>query len=268
MTFTGWEPPPPPYACVNHKHRLIRGRWYSVVGAGLAILARNIYVYTRSVKHAAVGQLPKKGLLSHIATLKGKDPQTADEDSGVTTLPPVISIGPPVPQKLVQAGEFVDMAELLPDCMGVTIAPLFADDKDEKQLVKTKRRQVTNILKWVQCYSIYVVVLTAKHPKKILDLLGYQALIVEACLEYGSDSWLGYDRRFRQMAAASPDTVWTKIDPTLWSMVFTGQAKSHRCKFCFSLTHPSEDCDWAPTPSPAQQPAPSGIRGPQRQRNL
>lgn len=160
------------------------------------------------------------------------------------------------------------MAELLPDRMGVTTAPLFADDKDEKQPVKTKRRQVTNILEWVQCYSIYVAVLTAKHPQKILDLLGYQALIVEACLEYGSDAWLGYDRRFRQMAAASPDTVWAKIDPTLWNMAFTGQAKSRRCKFCFSLTHPSEDCDWAPSPSPAQQPTPSGIRGPQRQRNL
>ena len=75
------------------------------------------------------------------------------------------------------------MAELLPDRMGVTTAPLFTDDKDEKQPVKTKRRQVTNILEWVQCYSIYVAVLTAKHPQKILDLLGYQALIVEACLE-------------------------------------------------------------------------------------
>jgi hypothetical protein len=113
------------------------------------------------------------------------------------------------------------MAEHLPDRMGVTTAPLFGNEKDEKQPVKTKRRQgrqVTNILEWVQCYSIYVAVLTAKHPQKILDLLGYQAVIVEACLEYGNDSWLGYDRRFRQMAAASPDTVWAKIDPTLWNM--------------------------------------------------
>ena len=39
-----------------------------------------------------------------------------------------------------------------------------------------------------------------------------------------------------------------KIDPTLWNMAFTGQAKSRRCKFCFSLTHPSEDYDWAPSP--------------------
>ena len=30
-------------------------------------------------------------------------------------------------------------------------------------------------------------------------------------------------------------------------MAFTGQAKAVRCKFCFSLTHISEECDWAPT---------------------
>ena len=156
---------------------------------------------------------------------------------------PVLSIGaslPPVPRKLVnriQTGEFVDMAELLPDRMGVTLAPLFADDKDEKQPVKTKRRQVTNILEWVQCYSIYVAVMTTKYPQKIQGLMGYQAPIVQACMEYGRDSWLGYDRRFCQMAAASPDIVWAKIDPTLWNMAITGQAKSSRCKFCFSLAH-------------------------------
>ena len=100
---------------------------------------------------------------------------------------------------------------------------------------ETKRRLVTNILEWVQCYSIYVAEMTTKHPQ---DLMRYQALIVEACMEYGSDSLLGYDRRFCQTAAASPDMVWAKIDPTLWNMAITGQAKSSRCKFCSSLTHP------------------------------
>ena len=66
---------------------------------------------------------------------------------------------PPVLRKLVnriQAGEFVDMVELLPDRMGIATAPLFTEDKDDKQAMKSKRRQVTNILEWVQCYSIYV----------------------------------------------------------------------------------------------------------------
>ena len=90
-----------------------------------------------------------------------------------------------------------------------------------------------------------------KHPQKIKDLLGYQALIVEARMEYDGETWLAYDRRFRQTVAATPDTMWAKIDPTLWNKAFTGQAKSKRCKYCFSLSHESTDCDWAPTKASA-----------------
>ena len=86
---------------------------------------------------------------------------------------------------LIQAGEFVDLAELLPDHMGITSTPSFLSDKYEKQPL---------------------AVLTFKYLDKIQDLMGYQALIIEACMEYGSEAWLGYNRRFRQMAAASPGT--------------------------------------------------------------
>ena len=91
---------------------------------------------------------------------------------------------PPVPQKLVlriQAGEYVDMAELLPDWLGINEGPPVDGDKEDK---KQKRRQVSNILEWIQCYSIYMAVWTQKFSRKIQDMLGYQALIVEARMEY------------------------------------------------------------------------------------
>ena len=177
----------------------------------------------------------------------------------------MLSIGaglPPVPKKLVvhiQAGEYINMAELLPDHLGISTSPT---NRDEKQTTKLKRRQVTNILEWVQCFGIYTAVLTLKQPNRIQDLLGYQALIVEACMEYNCEAWLGYDRRFQQDAAASPTTVWAKIDPTLWNKAFTGQARGQRCQYCFSLTHKSEDCDWAdaaPSTSKASKPMPASV---------
>ena len=152
------------------------------------------------------------------------------------------------------------MAELLPDRLGVSANPQNTGEKEDKQPSRSKKRQVTSILEWVQCFSIYTAVIAAKHPERIQDLLGYQALIIEAHMEYDCDTWLGYDRRFRQTAAASPEMVWARIDPTLWNMAFTGQARAKRCKYCFSLTHPAEDCDWAPAPSsasPLVQPNPS-----------
>ena len=48
-------------------------------------------------------------------------------------------------------------------------------------------------------------------------MLGYQALIVEARMEYEGGGWLGYHHCFRQTAAASPDIPGAKIEPTLWN---------------------------------------------------
>ena len=109
--------------------------------------------------------------------------------------------------KRIQAGEFLDMAELLPDRLGIRAG---CADKDEKK-PKLKKRRVTGILEWVQCYCIYTAVVLAKFPERNLDMLGYMALIVEACMEYEGDSWLGYDRRFRQMVAATPGATWPSL---------------------------------------------------------
>ena len=143
------------------------------------------------------------------------------------------------------------MSELLPDRLGINAGPPVEGDKEDK---KSKRRQVTNVLEWIQCYSIYMAVRAQKYLEKVQDLLGYQTLIVEARMEYEGDGWLGYDRRFRQTAAASPDMSWAKIEPTLWNKAFAGQARASRCKHCFSLTHVADDCDWAPTPSATHSP--------------
>ena len=67
-------------------------------------------------------------------------------DNKAKDLPPpkadkatVLFIGaglPPVPQKLVQriqAGEYVDMSELLPDRLGVNAGPPVEGDKEDKK---------------------------------------------------------------------------------------------------------------------------------------
>lgn len=133
-----------------------------------------------------------------------------------------------------------------------------------RETTPVKRRRapndpsVTSITEWLQCFCIYMAVVTSKSPDRIQDLLGYLAIIVEACREYEGDTWLGYDRRFRQRAAASPDSKWARIDPTLWNMAFTGHARAERCRYCFSLSHKPVDCEWAPSTSsttPAMQKA-------------
>ena len=77
-------------------------------------------------------------------------------------------------------------------------------------------------------------------------MLGYLILILKVNMEYAGDGWLGYNRRFQMAAAGNPATNWAVIDIILWSLAFSGKARSFWCKHCFSLIHYSRDCEWGP----------------------
>ena len=118
---------------------------------------------------------------------------------------------------------------------------------------KAKRIKCSlSILEWLQGYFIYVAAISLKFLNCIPNLMGYQSLIIEAHLECKNDCWIGYDCRFRQQAASQPDRPWAAVEPTLWNHAFAGQAKSSRCKHCFSLSHQSAECVSCP-PNPYQR---------------
>ena len=108
----------------------------------------------------------------------------------------------------IEAGEYIDIIELLPDQLGTT-SP-FNDD-----LVKAGhqwRRALSGILEWVQCFETYMALCCWKQLHCIQDLLGYQTLIMEPSLEYQGDGWLGYDWQFQQRAATNHTLVCVNID--------------------------------------------------------
>ena len=145
------------------------------------------------------------------------------------------------------------MADLLPERLGTYVY-------DEEPKARTKKQSVTNILEWLQCFAVYVAVRGQKQPERIRDFMGYQALIIDAYLEYKSNCWMGYDRRFQQIAASDPGRSWASIDPTLWNLAFAGQAKTTRCTHCFSLSHRSDDCEFSSRSKPqsSDQPPSTG----------
>jgi len=152
-----------------------------------------------------------------------------------------IGVGcPPVLIRLVkkiESGAFIKMAKLLPEQLGAS------NDDDSK--VKQKKCSIS-ILEWLQCYSVYVAVLAKRYPERITDLMGYQSLIIEACMEYRNNCWIGYDRRFHLQTASQPNRNWATVDATLWNLAFAEQARTSRCKHCFSLSHQSTDCELSP----------------------
>ena len=89
----------------------------------------------------------------------------------------------------IQSGEYVNMPELLPDQLGAS-----SDTKPQGP----KKRVISSILEWVQCFSISISVITLKEHQWTPDLLSYMNLIIEAHLEYSGDAWQVYGQRFRQ----------------------------------------------------------------------
>ena len=120
------------------------------------------------------------------------------------------------------------MAELLPDNLATST-------ETQPRLNKSQRQAISNIFKWIKCFSIYIAVVSSKQPHIIPDLLGYLILIMKSHVEHAGEGWIGYGRRFREIVATKPNVVWAQIDTTLWNIAFSRKATSARCKFCFIL---------------------------------
>jgi len=126
---------------------------------------------------------------------------------------------------------------------------------------KPKVKHISTILEWFQCFSVYSWVITASQPEQAQDLLGYQAVIVDARMQHEGRGWLNYDRCFRHAAAADPTAAdptrkWSSLDSDLWHMCFTSlRRRLIQCQYCHLTTHTSAECIWSPCQQSLVQPA-------------
>ena len=81
------------------------------------------------------------------------------------------------------------MSELLPDRLGCLKSGEITEDQATSRPM-ARKRYISTILQWIQCFGIHMAVLAQKHPERISDLLGYQHLINKTSLEYKGDNWL------------------------------------------------------------------------------
>ena len=102
---------------------------------------------------------------------------------------------------------------------------------------QSKRRSVTSIIEWGQCFTQYTAILTQAKPERMADMLGYHHLILQAHLEYYGDGWMVYDRRFRQIVATHPGTPWAWRDGDLWNATLGSSQRRPYCQHCFGSTH-------------------------------
>ena len=85
---------------------------------------------------------------------------------------------PVVPAKLVKRilkGEFVNMVELLKDNMEIERRCVVAEGESSQGLLGPRgtRREVPDILSWLQSFSAYAAVLCSQYPAKARELWAY-----------------------------------------------------------------------------------------------
>ena len=128
---------------------------------------------------------------------------------------------PPVQMKLAEwiwCWEFVEMGELLPETWNLKPG----EEASQQLLLARKKKPVTDLKTWVQCFAIYAGIISMKHPEVISDMMAYMVMIVKAAEEYAGLAWVRYDEAFRSQAAAKKEVKWSQVNPSLFAQCFTG----------------------------------------------
>ena len=132
-------------------------------------------------------------------------------------------VGPgyaPIPAKTVgaiTAGKYINLADLLPE------NSYAVDESNEPHLlldgrlvltgmIKKPRKEIVDIVSWVEAFSIYTLIVCTSIPRRWRDLTTYKLLILRTYRQFQSTAWLTYDKAFRQHAAALNLTDWSELN--------------------------------------------------------
>ena len=155
---------------------------------------------------------------------------------------------PIVPAKLVKKilkGEFVDMAELLKDNMEAERRRCSSEaESTQGHMGQTPcRREVPDLMSWLQCFSSYAAVVCSKYPEKAREMWAYQATMISEFRRCGGRGWRLYDTAFRQHAASLESTDFSKINQGLYTTTFLSYGgKGQFCQSCMMSDHSHEEC--------------------------
>ena len=149
---------------------------------------------------------------------------------------------PPIPPKLaakILKWEIVEMAEMLPEYW-----PGAKSDEDDSKRAPTRHTcQVNEIFTWIQCCASYVSVLAGRFTESVLELMAYLVTITQVSQDFTGLAWVRYDASFRRQAAITSNRKWSQINPSLYSICFTGCALAvKRCELCLSAAHTTKQC--------------------------
>lgn len=128
-------------------------------------------------------------------------------------------IGPgytPIPYKLVAnitGGQLIELADLLLDNIKAQDMEPQAYLEGKLLVTGTKKQvvEITDIVTWIESFSIFCLVLCHSYPSRWTDLSQNKLLIIQTAKHFHIKSWLHYNITFRKETAALGFTDWSHI---------------------------------------------------------
>ena len=84
--------------------------------------------------------------------------------------------------------------------------------------------EVSDLMGWVQCFSIYASILSESNPNLSKGLWAYQTFIVLEARRSNGRGWQEYDAMFCQQQASAADLRWGSVTNTLYAATFAADA--------------------------------------------
>ena len=202
------------------------------------------------LRHSAE-ELAALGLLSFAGRAScGKTADSADQGMRQPSQQTLVQAGPglaALPKKLVdriRANEFIDFMELPPPPTRSKSRSIPQATEGQILVVQAAdfaqgRKTIPDLATWIQCFTLYTAVLTQEQPERYTDLMAYHSIIAKASQRYRWPSWVIYDQSFQQERAGTSGQSWARVDPSIYSLCFTGQTISREnwCTNCHSIDH-------------------------------
>lgn len=116
--------------------------------------------------------------------------------------------------------EFVDLADFRQRSAAERTA---SDDNSEKLMVlpgfevaQSKKKPVTDIITWVQCFSRYTAAMSQSFPDCTPGFMSHMITVLKAYAEVEEPAWWEYDEAFREKMASTGNRSWEGMDVSLY----------------------------------------------------
>ena len=114
---------------------------------------------------------------------------------------------------------FVELADLLAENLRAQESEphTYLDGKLVVSPARKRVVEITDILIWVQAFTIYAWVFCNAHLNRWQDLTQCKLLIMQTARQFPGPAWQTYDVAFRKDAAASGLADWSKMNLDLYN---------------------------------------------------